>query len=40
VRALFQRALNEMDAGWYGDHLGPTPQHMASATQNAVGAAT
>jgi len=30
VRALFQRALNEMDSGWYGDHLAPTLEHMAA----------
>jgi AcrR family transcriptional regulator len=30
VRALFQRALDEMDAGWYGDHLAPTLEHMAA----------
>ena len=30
VRALFQRALDEMDSGWYGDHLAPTLEHMAA----------
>jgi AcrR family transcriptional regulator len=30
VRALFQRALHEMDTGWYGDHLAPTLEHMAA----------
>lgn len=30
IRALFQRALDEMDAGWYRDHLAPTLEHMAA----------
>jgi AcrR family transcriptional regulator len=29
VRCIFQRALDEMDAGWYRDHLAPTLEHMA-----------
>jgi AcrR family transcriptional regulator len=30
IRFLFQRALDEMDAGWYRDHLAPTLEHMAA----------
>ncbi|HTV50927.1 MAG TPA: TetR/AcrR family transcriptional regulator [Steroidobacteraceae bacterium] len=30
VFALFQLALDEMDAGWYRDHLAPTLEHMAA----------
>jgi AcrR family transcriptional regulator len=30
VFALFQRAVDEMDAGWYRDHLAPTLEHMAA----------
>jgi len=29
IRCIFQRALNEMDSGWYRDHLAPTLEHMA-----------
>jgi AcrR family transcriptional regulator len=29
IRCIFQRALDEMDAGWYRDHLAPTLEHMA-----------
>lgn len=29
-RSLFQQALDEMDAGWYRDHLAPTLEHMAA----------
>ena len=29
IRFLFQRAVDEMDAGWYRDHLAPTLEHMA-----------
>jgi AcrR family transcriptional regulator len=29
VRCIFQRALDEMDGGWYRDHLAPTLEHMA-----------
>jgi len=28
--ALFQQAINEMDSGWYRDHLAPTLEHMAT----------
>jgi len=30
IRFLFQRAVDEMDAGWYRDHLAPTLEHMAA----------
>jgi AcrR family transcriptional regulator len=30
IRALFQEAVREMDAGWYRDHLVPTLEHMAT----------
>jgi AcrR family transcriptional regulator len=30
ISALFQLALEEMDAGWYRDHLAPTLEHMAA----------
>lgn len=30
VRFLFQRAVDEMDAGWYRDHLAATLEHMAA----------
>src|ERR1700749_4499930 len=30
VTALFQQAINEMDSGWYQDHLAPTLEHMAA----------
>jgi AcrR family transcriptional regulator len=30
VRSVFQRALDEMDTGWYRDHLAPTLEHMAT----------
>src|SRR5262245_66648662 len=29
IRCIFQRALVEMDGGWYRDHLAPTLEHMA-----------
>jgi AcrR family transcriptional regulator len=29
IRCIFQRALDEMDQGWYRDHLAPTLEHMA-----------
>jgi AcrR family transcriptional regulator len=29
VRCIFQRALDEMDSGWYRDHLAPSLEHMA-----------
>lgn len=29
VLSLFQQAVNEMNAGWYHDHLAPTLEHMA-----------
>ncbi len=29
VRFLFQRAVDEMDGGWYRDHLAATLEHMA-----------
>jgi AcrR family transcriptional regulator len=29
IRCIFQRALDEMDGGWYRDHLAPTLGHMA-----------
>src|SRR3569833_4269263 len=28
--ALIQQAFNEMDSGWYRDHLAPTLEHMAT----------
>jgi AcrR family transcriptional regulator len=30
IRALFQRAVDEMDAGWYRDHLAASLEHMAA----------
>jgi AcrR family transcriptional regulator len=30
IYALFQQAINEMDSGWYRDHLAPTLEHMAT----------
>src|SRR5579862_1276518 len=30
VLALFQQAVDEMDGGWYRDHLAPTLDHMAA----------
>ena len=30
IFALFQLAIEEMDAGWYRDHLAPTLEHMAA----------
>lgn len=30
IRSVFQQALDEMDAGWYRDHLAPTLEHMAA----------
>ena len=30
IRFLFQRAVDEMDAGWYRDHLDATLEHMAA----------
>jgi AcrR family transcriptional regulator len=30
IYALFQQAINEMDGGWYRDHLAPTLEHMAT----------
>jgi AcrR family transcriptional regulator len=30
IRFLFQRMVEEMDAGWYRDHLAATLQHMAA----------
>lgn len=30
IYALFQQAIQEMDAGWYRDHLAPTLEHMAA----------
>jgi AcrR family transcriptional regulator len=30
IRALWQRAVDEMDGGWYSDHLAPTLEHMAA----------
>jgi AcrR family transcriptional regulator len=30
IYAVFQQALEEMDAGWYRDHLAPTLEHMAA----------
>lgn len=30
IRFLFQRAVDEMDAGWYRDHLAATLEHMAA----------
>jgi len=30
IGALFQQAIDEMDAGWYRDHLAPTLEHMAT----------
>jgi AcrR family transcriptional regulator len=30
IRFLFQRAIEEMDAGWYRDHLAASLEHMAA----------
>jgi AcrR family transcriptional regulator len=30
IFALFQQAVDEMDGGWYRDHLAPTLEHMAA----------
>jgi AcrR family transcriptional regulator len=30
IRFLWQRAVDEMDSGWYSDHLAPTLEHMAA----------
>jgi len=30
ICALFQMAIDEMDGGWYRDHLAPTLEHMAA----------
>jgi AcrR family transcriptional regulator len=30
IYAVFQRAIAEMDSGWYRDHLAPTLEHMAA----------
>src|ERR1700727_1266492 len=30
IFALFPQAIQEMDAGWYRDHLAPTLEHMAA----------
>lgn len=30
ICALFQLAIDEMDSGWYRDHLAPTLEHMAA----------
>lgn len=30
ICALFQQAIQEMDAGWYRDHLAPSLEHMAA----------
>ncbi len=30
ICAVFQQAIDEMDAGWYRDHLAPTLDHMAA----------
>lgn len=30
ICALFQSAIDEMNAGWYRDHLAPTLEHMAA----------
>ena len=30
ICAVFQQAIQEMDAGWYRDHLAPTLEHMAA----------
>ncbi|HZO22636.1 MAG TPA: TetR/AcrR family transcriptional regulator [Steroidobacteraceae bacterium] len=30
ICALFQQVVDEMDAGWYRDHLAPTLEHMAT----------
>ncbi len=30
IYAVFQRAIHEMDGGWYRDHLAPTLDHMAT----------
>ena len=30
IYAVFQQAINEMDTGWYRDHLAPTLEHMAT----------
>src|SRR5258708_24848123 len=30
IYAVFQQAIEEMNAGWYRDHLAPTLEHMAA----------
>ena len=30
ITAVFQQAIDEMDSGWYKDHLAPTLEHMAA----------
>jgi AcrR family transcriptional regulator len=30
VHAIFQKAIREIDSGWYRDHLEPTLEHMAA----------
>ena len=30
IRFLFQRVVDEMDSGWYRDHLAPSLEHMAA----------
>jgi AcrR family transcriptional regulator len=30
IHAIFQNAVQEMDSGWYRDHLTPTLEHMAA----------
>lgn len=30
ICAVFQQAIDEMDSGWYRDHLAPTLEHMAA----------
>jgi AcrR family transcriptional regulator len=30
IYAVFQQAIDEMDSGWYRDHLAPTLEHMAA----------
>lgn len=37
IRCIFQRALDEMDAGWYRDHLAPTLEHMAEMFVRQLG---
>lgn len=30
IHAVFEQAIQEMDSGWYRDHLAPTLEHMAA----------